>query len=133
MIQTITEQPTSTTQLKHQLHEVKKVYQVVPSRDKNDDVISFSKKKLATNPAVMEQPISITAGIDCCDVRRVLIDTGAAKDILYYQCFCELQFTDAHLQPYPGKLEGFTNYKVNVKGTITLEITLGQAPKARTK
>ena len=63
----------------------------------------------------------------------MLIDTGAAKDILYYNCFRELQFTDAHLQPYPGKLEGFTNHKVNVKATITLEVTLGQALKARTE
>ena len=90
MIRTITEQPTSITQLKHRLHDVKKVYQVVPSLEKDEDVISFSKKELATNPAVMEQPISITASIDCCNVWRVLIDTGAAKDILYYRCFCEL-------------------------------------------
>ena len=50
---------------------------------------------------------------------------------MYYQCFRELQFTDAYLQLYPGKLEGFTNHKVSVKGTITLEVTIGQAPKAR--
>ena len=90
MIQTIAEQPTSITQLKHRLHDVKKVYQVIPSLEKDEDVIFFSKKELATNPAVMEQLISITASIDCCDVRRVLIDTGAAKDILYYQCFRDL-------------------------------------------
>ena len=101
--------------------------------EKDEDVIFFSKRELATNPAVMEQLISITAGIECCDIRRVLVDTGAAKDILYYQCFRELQFTDAHLQPYPGKLEGFTNHKLNTKGTIMLEVTLGQAPKARTE
>ena len=90
MIPTITEKPASITQLKHRLYDVKKVYQVVPSLEKDEDVISFLRKELATNPAVVDQPISITAGIDCCDVRRILIDTGAAKDILYYQCFCEL-------------------------------------------
>ena len=90
MIPTITEQPASNTQVKHRLHDVKKLYQVVPSLEKDEDVISFSRKELATNPAVVDQPISITAGIDYRDIRRVLIDTGAAKDILYYQCFCEL-------------------------------------------
>ena len=54
MIQTITKQLTSITQLKHRLHAVKNVYQAVPSLEKNEDVISFSKKELATNPAVIE-------------------------------------------------------------------------------
>ena len=84
MISTITEQPASITQLKHRLYDIKKVYQVGPSLKKDEGVISVSRKEFATNPVVREQPISITAGIDCCDVRRVLIDTGAAKDILYY-------------------------------------------------
>ena len=90
MIGTITEHPSSITQLKHRLHDVKKIYHVAPSLERGEELIIFSKKELATNPAVMEQPISITAGIDCCDVRRILVDTGAAKDILYYECFRKL-------------------------------------------
>ena len=84
MIQTITTECSSIIQLKHRLQDVKKVYQVIPALEKDKDMISFSKKELAINPAVMEQPISITVSIDGCDVRRVLVDTGAAKDILYY-------------------------------------------------
>ena len=133
MIGTITEQPSSIIQLKHRLHDVKKIYHVTPSLERDEKKITFSRKELVTNPAVMEQPISLTAGIDCCDVRRVLVDTGATKDILYYECFRKLQLSEAHLQPYPGKLEGFTNHKVSVKGTITLEVTLGHAPTACTK
>ena len=54
MIPTITEQSASITQLKHRLHDVKKVYQVVPSLEKDEDVISFSRKEIATNPAVVD-------------------------------------------------------------------------------
>lgn len=45
----------------------------------------------------------------------VLVDIGAAKDILFDPCFRSLGLSNAHLKPTKDHLEGFTNHKVTAK------------------
>lgn len=64
-------------------------------------------------------------GVDKCRVKRVLIDTRATKNILYFKCFKEMEMNDSHLKPSNIVLEGFTTHKISVKGTIRINVTLG--------
>lgn len=63
--------------------------------------------------------------IDKCRVKRVLIDTGAMKNIIYYKCFKEMGMNNSHLKPRRMVLEGFTAHKISVKGTVKVKVTLG--------
>lgn len=64
-------------------------------------------------------------------VRRVLIDTGAGRDILFYDCFKAMGLTDAHLTPTHIKLKGFTSHMVTAKGSIELSVTIGEGDTAK--
>lgn len=72
-------------------------------------------------------------GIDKCAVRRVLVDTGATKNILYFQCFKEMDMNDSYLKLSIMILEGFTTHKIPVKGTTKMQVTLGDEERLRTK
>lgn len=64
-------------------------------------------------------------GVDKCRVKRVLIDTRATKNILYFKYFKEMEMNDSHVKPSNKVLEGFTTHKISVKGTVRINITLG--------
>lgn len=65
-------------------------------------------------------------GVDKCRVKRVLIDTRATKNILYFKYFKEMGMNDSHLKPSNMVLYGFTTHKINVKGTVRINVvTLG--------
>lgn len=64
-------------------------------------------------------------GLEKCRVRRVLIDIGATKNILYYMCLREMGMDDTRLKPNNMVLEGFTAHKIGVRGTLRVKVTLG--------
>lgn len=49
-------------------------------------------------PIVLEVGMT-REGIDKCRVKRVLVDTGATKNIIYYKCFKEIGMNDSHVNP----------------------------------
>lgn len=71
--------------------------------------------------------------IERCRVKRILVNTGASRNILYYQCFIEMGMNDHHLKPSSMVLEGFTAHKIRVKGTLWLDVTLGTEDRTRTE
>jgi hypothetical protein len=66
------------------------------------------------------------------EIRRVLVDTGAGRNIMFYSCFLAMGLTDAHLNPTSTRLEGFTMHQVSAKGTIELAVTIGKGKTAKT-
>lgn len=62
-------------------------------------------------------------GIDNCRVKRVLVNTGGTKNILYYKCFQEMGMSHHHVKSSNMVLEGFTAYKIGVKGTVRIRVT----------
>ncbi|XP_027181965.1 uncharacterized protein LOC113780356 [Coffea eugenioides] len=65
-------------------------------------------------------------------VRKVYIDNGSAIDVLYYKTFKELQLEDRQLVPVRTPLIGFAGPPVRPEGMITLQVTVGVAPRCRT-
>lgn len=127
LIGVIHEKFPSSIQIKSQIYSLTNT-PFVPKRH-GEEVIRFVDSELATTRVHVEQPLVITATIRQLDVgkfdvRRVLIDTGASRDILYYPCYKALGLSDAHLTLYGGQLEGFSNHKVGVKGTNKMQVTL---------
>lgn len=70
--------------------------------------------------------------VDKCTVKRVL-DTGATKNIIYLKYFKEMRMNGNHLKTSSMVLEGFTEHKIHVKGTVRMQVTLGTDDQMKTK
>ncbi|GMH05016.1 hypothetical protein Nepgr_006856 [Nepenthes gracilis] len=66
-------------------------------------------------------------------VKRVFIDNGSSKDLLYLDAFFRLGLKKNQLKPAEGPLYGLNNESVPVQGTIQLEVTLGTYPKTASR
>lgn len=101
-------------------------------------MITFSRTELAanikfhTNPLAREA-IMTTRRIEKCKIQRLLVDTGASKNIMYYNCFKEMGLSDHHLKPSSMVIEEFIAHTIVVKGTIKLMVTMGVDEKTRTE
>lgn len=103
-----------------------------------EDVISFTKAELAPtngkklNSMVLD--VSMThPHFQQFFVRLVLVDTGASSNIVYYQCFRDIGLGEEMLRPTSMKLKGFTIHKVQNKGIMVLNVTLGVGSLSRTE
>lgn len=63
---------------------------------------------------------------------RVLVNTGASVDVLYWNAFDQLGFCKADLGPCGSLVTRFVQGEVPVLGTIVLQVTLGSHAKATT-
>lgn len=86
VIEVITTEVPSLTQLKRQIHSLKTTF-TVPEYFDNKETITFSRSELAPTSDVQLNPLVIKAtlqlsGIDKCLVKRLLVDTGASKNVL---------------------------------------------------
>ena len=61
-------------------------------------------------------------------VHIILVDNRTAVNILYWHAYHKIRLTRAYLSPTTSPLYGFTRGHVIPKGTIKLEITLGEHP-----
>lgn len=100
------------------------------------EMVTFSRSELAPTSELKSNPIVIEAifhfpGHDKCLVKRLLVDFDASKNVLFYKCFKEMGLASIQLVPSSTKLEDFTTHKVEVKGTIKLEVTLGSSVNIR--
>ncbi|XP_027083502.1 uncharacterized protein [Coffea arabica] len=65
-------------------------------------------------------------------VKKVYVDQRSAVDIMFYRVFKEFGLEDGQLTPVRTPLVGFTGPPINLKGMITLRVTVGQVPKCWT-
>lgn len=59
-------------------------------------------------------------------LHRVLVDTGTSVDILSWNTFKDLGLSQSDLMSNRAQVQGFSQAKVPVEGTITVPVTLGQ-------
>lgn len=88
--------------------------------------------ELKSNPIVLEARMTMK-DIERCRVKLILVDTRASRNIPYYRCFKEMRLSDHHLKPNSMVLEGFTAHKIQLKGTVRLDVILGTEDKVRTE
>ncbi|GKC56037.1 reverse transcriptase domain-containing protein [Tanacetum coccineum] len=79
-------------------------------------------------------PILISVQVYRRQVGRVLLDGGAACDIIYEHCFLKLrnEVRERRKDIYTT-LSGFFGEQVSPLGEISLQITVGEAPHHRSK
>ncbi|RRT75379.1 hypothetical protein B296_00009499 [Ensete ventricosum] len=65
-------------------------------------------------------------------VERVMIDTGSSTDILYFDAFQKLGWTDKDLVTLTSTLTGFTGDFVSPVGATTIPVTFGGEPRSKT-
>lgn len=80
-----------------------------------------------------QDPLVISPIINEFIVQRVLVDTGASVDVMYWDAFKNLGLEESNLTPYSTSIKGFGQMRIPVAGTITLPITLGEGKMATTR
>jgi hypothetical protein len=88
--------------------------------------ITFSDDDIARITMPHDDALVITAEINGCKVKRVLVDGGSSADILFLQCFKELGGDVKKLAPVSTPLVGFAGRGTYAEGAIRLPMTLGQ-------
>lgn len=138
VINMIVPEVTSIKKMQRWIYNLSKSYLVPEYELTKREVISFSDEEHLHNEEAKVTPIVLDLrmtreGIDKCMVKRVLVDTEATKEILYFKCFKEIGMIDSHLKLSIMVLEGFTTHKIPVKGTVRMQVTLGCEEKILTE
>lgn len=111
---------TSVKKIKKRIYNFTKSYLVLEYGLMHREAISFSNKELEHNEEakitlIVFEVRMIRDEINKWAVRRVLVDTGATKNIMYLQCFKKMGLEDDHLKASKMVLEGFTTHKIPIK------------------
>jgi len=67
------------------------------------------------------------------DVGRILVDNGSSADILVWQCFVKMGFTEQALKKSQYPLIGFGGKRIEALGKIELNVTFGEGVTQRTE
>ena len=62
-----------------------------------------------------------------------MVDNGSSADILVWQCFVEMGFTEKTLQKSQYPLIGFRGKRIEALGKIELNVTFGKGTTQRTE
>ncbi|KAK8913989.1 hypothetical protein KSP39_PZI024103 [Platanthera zijinensis] len=127
-IETIAGSPILTSQILS-VHSVKEVHE--DKKRKQDTTISFGDEDLINVRIPHQDPLVISAGIGnpCYNVKRILVDNGSSVDVLFSTTLQNMNISRQQLTPAAGPIYGFDNHQVQVIGTVTLPVTLGEFPR----
>jgi len=102
--------------------------------------ISFTQVDLRLQHYPHNDPLVIRANIGknsvhfaANDVGRILVDNGSSADILVWQCFVKMGFTETALHKSPYPLIGFGGKRIEALGKIELNVTFGEGAAQRTE
>ena len=102
--------------------------------------ISFTQADLRLQHYPHNDPLVIRANIGKNsvhfagnDVGRILVDNGSSVDILVWQCFVKMGFTEKALQKSQYPLIGFGGKRIEALGKIELNVTFGEGATQRTE
>ncbi|CAA0830008.1 Unknown protein, partial [Striga hermonthica] len=83
--------------------------------------ISFRAEDAAGVVVPHNDALVITAEVAGFDVKRVFIDTGSAVDVMFYDCFVQINLElNVELKPVATALYGFNGGEVMPMGEVTL-------------
>ncbi|KAH7850919.1 hypothetical protein Vadar_004634 [Vaccinium darrowii] len=72
-----------------------------------------------------DDPLVISMVVANYRIKRVLVDTGASTDIMYYSSFFQLGIDEKQLRQVKSNLYGFSGKPILPKGRIALPVTIG--------
>ena len=67
------------------------------------------------------------------DAGRILVDNGSPADVLTWQCFVKMGFTEKNLDKSQYPLIGFGGKKIEALGKIELNVTFGEGNTKRSE
>ncbi|CAA0819849.1 Unknown protein, partial [Striga hermonthica] len=89
--------------------------------------ISFRAEDAAGVVVPHNDALVITAEVEGFDVKRVFIDTGSSVDVMFYDCFVQInRELNVELKPVATALYGFNGGEVMPMGEVTLSVALGK-------
>ncbi|XP_074361915.1 uncharacterized protein LOC141702126 [Apium graveolens] len=104
-----------------------------PRWEKTRVSISFNDFDLEGVTFFHDDPLVITLTTGNNPVKRVLIENGASVDILLYDTFMRMGYTDSQLTPSDMPIYGFFGVECPVEGIIKLPLTMGQESSQATQ
>ncbi|CAA0822122.1 Unknown protein, partial [Striga hermonthica] len=89
-------------------------------------VISFKAEDTEGVVLPHNDALVITAEVAGFDVKRVFIDTGSSVDVMFYDCFVQInKELNMELKPVTTTLYGFNGGEVMPMGEVSLPVALG--------
>jgi len=95
--------------------------------------ITFSEADLRLQHYPHNDPLVIQANIGRNsmhfagnDVGRILVDNGSSTDVLTWQCFLKMGFSEKNLHKSQHPLVGFEGKRIEALGKIELNVTFGE-------
>ncbi|CAA0840081.1 Unknown protein, partial [Striga hermonthica] len=89
-------------------------------------VISFNAEDAEGVVLPHNDALVITAEVAGFDVKRVFIDTGSSVDVMFYDCFVQInRELNMDLKPVTTALYGFNGGEVMPMGEVSLPVALG--------
>nr|XP_017217146.1 PREDICTED: uncharacterized protein LOC108194707 [Daucus carota subsp. sativus] len=123
---------TSSNSRKAYVREVMSIIGEPPKRAKIDYSLAFENVDLEKVKFPHDDPLVITPVIGNSSVKRVLVDNGASVDILFYDAYEKMGYSDAQLTPSDMPIYGFNNVETKIEGMIQLPVTMGTEPRHAT-
>ncbi|XP_063948020.1 uncharacterized protein LOC135152114 [Daucus carota subsp. sativus] len=123
---------TSSNSRKAYAREVMSIVGEPPKRAKIDYAMAFDNVDLEKVKFPHDDPLVITPVIGNSSVKRVLIDNGASVDILFYDAYEKMGYSDTQLTPSDMPIYGFNNVETKIEGMIQLPVTMGTEPRQAT-
>ncbi|XP_063947567.1 uncharacterized protein LOC135152128 [Daucus carota subsp. sativus] len=123
---------TSSNSRKAYAREVMNIVGEPPKRAKIDYTMAFDNIDLEKVKFPHDDPLVITPVIGNSSVKRVLVDNGASVDILFYDAYEKMGYSDTQLTPSDMPIYGFNNVETKIEGMIQLPVTMGTEPRQAT-
>jgi len=119
--------------MKIKFEELMSVNLLAPSNHGGRPPFAFYDSELPDGASNSAIPLLVRASMANTDVRRVLIDTGASRHIMYTDLFKTLQLTEKNLSPYVGnELYSFNGSSTQPWGYVELLVTFGEKEAKKT-
>ncbi|XP_052193948.1 uncharacterized protein LOC127802273 [Diospyros lotus] len=80
-----------------------------------------------------DDPMVISAVIAKHPISRILVDSGSSVNLIYWNCFEQMNISQDRLRKVSSPLYSFTGEPVSVAGSVQLPVTLGADPQSVTR
>ncbi|XP_014500381.1 uncharacterized protein LOC106761348 [Vigna radiata var. radiata] len=121
--------PTSSARKRHlrNLHHVNRAeiaWKLMPP-------ITFSDDDFHVPDPDQDDLMVITVMIARYQVRKILVNQGSSANILYWKTFKKMDVPEEAIMPFREQIVGFTGERVDIKGYIDLQVSLGLEKNSR--
>lgn len=93
-----------------------------------DNAISFFDKDLVRVQTPYDDDVFIYMMIANYDIKKVLVDNKSSTYILFYDALAWMNLSDTRLKRASTSLVNFSKNSIEIKGEITLPITIRTPP-----